>query len=241
MAGPCKKKTSNSNQISCNRIKVRDVASNRVGSHEFVFKTTVKDASIAEQLRQMYLNDFNETQSEKLALSVEDKKFIDLMQNEGKIVNSRYCLPLPLKQNNPSFPDNRRMATKRLNSVKNKMMKNENYCKDYKKFMGDLISRGYAQKADLLKPIPKNFEWFVPHYGVYHPVNKKFRVVIDCSATFNGVSLNQELIQGPDNNNLLQGVILRFKKHSVPFMGDLEQMFFQILVPENQRSLLRFL
>ena len=64
---------------------------------------------------------------------------------------------------------------------------------------------------------------------------------MDCSAVFQGRSLNAELLQGPDNTNLLLGVLLRFRLNSIPIMGDLEQMFYQIQVPEEQRSLLRFL
>ena len=91
------------------------------------------------------------------------------------------------------------------------------------------------------KSTPIGSKWFVPHHGVYHPVTKKFRIVIDCSASINGVSLNEELMQGPDNNNRILGVILNFRLFEVPFMGDLEQMFYQIYIPENQRSLLTFL
>ena len=76
VAGPCSKQ--DTERINCNAIKVMDASTNNVASHEFVYRTGIKDISIAEQLREMYLHDFNESCSEKRALSVEDRMFIDI-------------------------------------------------------------------------------------------------------------------------------------------------------------------
>ena len=54
---------------------------------------------------------------------------------------------------------------------------------------------------------------------------KKIRVVFDCSARFNGVSLNKSLMSGPDLTNQIVGVITRFREESVVIMGDTEAMF----------------
>jgi hypothetical protein len=48
--------------------------------------------------------------------------------------------------------------------------------------------------------------WFIPHHAVYHPKKPdKIRVVFDCSCQYNGVSLNEELLQGPDLTSSLIG------------------------------------
>ena len=67
------------------------------------------------------------------------------------------------------------------------------------------------------------------------------RVVFDCSADFKGTSLNKNLMSGPDLANQIVGVIIRFHEEPVVTMGDIESMFHQILVPEYDCSLLRFL
>ena len=121
------------------------------------------------------------------------------------------------------------------------MMHNSEYKADYIKFMSALIDQGHAQKVDHNKTVEEGMVWYTCHHGVYHPKTNKFRVVMDCAASFKGRSLNAELIPGPDNTNLLLGVLLRFRLHNVGYMGDLEQMFYQINVPAEQRSLLRFL
>ena len=70
---------------------------------------------------------------------------------------------------------------------------------------------------------------------------EKIRVVFDCSATYQGESLNKNLLQGPDLTNTLVGVLCRFRKETIAFMCDVEQMFLQFRVCPDQRDLLRFL
>ena len=66
-------------------------------------------------------------------------------------------------------------------------------------------------------------------------------VVFDCAAKTKGLSLNDNLLQGPDLTNTLVGVLIRFRMHPIAFMADIESMFYQVRVPSNQRSYLRFL
>jgi len=73
---------------------------------------------------------------------------------------------------------------------------------------------------------------------VYHPQKPgKIRIVFDCSATFMGHSLNKYLLQGPDS---LVGVLCQFRKESIEFMCDLEAMFHQFKVKDEDRDYLRF-
>ena len=104
--------------------------------------------------------------------------------------------------------------------------------------MSWLISN-YAQKADTSSD-KKGKVWHIPHHGVYNAQKGKLRIVFDASAKFEGMSLNQELLQGPDMTNLLVGVLLRFRKEHVAIMADIEAMFYQVQIPEPQRSFFRF-
>ena len=62
-------------------------------------------------------------------------------------------------------------------------------------------------------------------------------MVFDCSARFGGISLNDELLQGPELTNPLVGVLTRFRQEPVVFMGDTDAMFHQVRVPEGQLPL----
>ena len=78
--------------------------------------------------------------------------------------------------------------------------------------------------------------------GVYHLKKpNKIRVVFDCAAEFENESLKKHLLQGPDLTNNLTGVLVRFRREYVAFMCDIEGMFHQVRVNEDQRDLLRFL
>ncbi len=104
--------------------------------------------------------------------------------------------------------------------------------------MNEVIRAGYAERAP--KDNPKS--WYLPHHGVYHPKKPgKIRVVFDCSAEFEGHSLNRQLLQGPDLTNSLLGVLCRFCPEPVAFACDIEGMFHQVNVNEEHRDYLRFL
>ena len=104
--------------------------------------------------------------------------------------------------------------------------------------MNDTIKAGYAERA----PKKNAKSWYIPHHGVYHPKKPgKIRVVFDCSAEFEGHSLNRQLLQGHDLTNSLLGVLCRFRQEPVAFACDIEGMFHQVKVNEEHRDYLRFL
>ena len=69
----------------------------------------------------------------------------------------------------------------------------------------------------------------------------KIRVVFDCSAQYANMPINTELTSGPELANQVVGLLLRFRKKHVAFMTDIKSMFYQVLVPPHQRSLLHYL
>ena len=65
--------------------------------------------------------------------------------------------------------------------------------------------------------------------------------MFDAAARFNGVSLNNQLYQGPDLANSLTGVLIRFCEEEIAFTADLEAMFHQVKVLPKDADALRFL
>ena len=69
----------------------------------------------------------------------------------------------------------------------------------------------------------------------------KIHVVFDAASLHYGVSLNNQLLQGPDLPNSLVGILLRFRQYPVTLVADIEGMFNQVKVPPENSDALRFL
>ena len=156
--------------------------------------------------------------------------------------DGHYEMPVPFRGNTPKLPNNKTLALRRLVKLKTRMENDTNYRQDYIAFMQDIIERGYAEKAPHEQRHNDDGKlWYIPHHGVYHPQKPgKIRIVFDCSTNFMGHSLNKYLLQGPDLTNSLVGVLCRFRQEAIAFMCDLEAMFHQFKVAEEDRDYLRF-
>ena len=66
--------------------------------------------------------------------------------------------------------------------------------------MGDYIEKVHAEKVPTEEVNPKiNPVWYLLHHPVVHSLKPdKVRVVYDCAAKYKDVSLNEQLLQGPD-------------------------------------------
>ncbi|KAK7884399.1 hypothetical protein WMY93_027522 [Mugilogobius chulae] len=132
------------------------------------------------------------------------------------------------------------MALVRLNHLKRKLQRNQDYKEQYIKFMEEIIESGNAEQVD--DEGCEGETWYIPHHGVRHSKKpENLRVVFDCSAEFKGSSLNAHLLTGPDLLNGLLGILLRFRQHPVAMLCDVEKMFHQFHVAKEDRNFLRFL
>lgn len=105
--------------------------------------------------------------------------------------------------------------------------------------MSDLLSKGYAVQAPNERTVTE--VWYLPHHGVNHPQKGELRVVFDCVASYQGKSLNRELMQGPDLTDSLIGVLIRLRCDHIALMSDIEAMYHQVRVPPEDSNLLQFL
>jgi hypothetical protein len=105
--------------------------------------------------------------------------------------------------------------------------------------MTDYIRKGYIVPA---KDVVTTKTWYLPHHPVQN-LNKpgKVRVVFDCAAKYEGKCLNDYLLQGPDLVNDLVGVLLRFRQDKFAMMADIEQIYYQVRVPKNNKEVFRVL
>ena len=61
-------------------------------------------------------------------------------------------------------------------------------------------------------------------YLIYHCTSGKFRVIMNGAARFQGVSVNDCLLKGPERTGSLIGVLLRFRQFCFAFMVNIESM-----------------
>lgn len=211
--------------------------------NHFVFASKTKEIISPEAVINVLAKDFNENLSESKPYSVQDSRFVRILEGGiKKLPNGHYEMPLPLKTDNVTLPNNRPLAVKRWNQLNARFNKSPEFLKDYQLFMKDVIEN-CAERVPLDRlNINDGQVNYVPHTGVYHPRKKdKIRVVFDCSARYDGTCLNDHLLQGPDFMNGLLGILCRFRREEVAVATDIQGMFHQFMVPEENRDLLRFL
>ena len=174
-----------------------------------------------------------------VGLSVEDTRFLKIV-SEGitQLPDSHYQMPLPFKADVIPLQNNIGMALKRLSGLKTKLDRNPDFKQEYTQFMADMLAKGYCSEVPASE-YNCTACWFIPHHGVYG--NGKLRVVFDCSAKHNGISLNDCLLQGPDLTNNLLGVLARFRKEQIAIGCDIRKMFYQFKVVPKHRDYMRFL
>ena len=116
--------------------------------------------------------------------------------------NNHYEVPLPMRNKDAKLRHNRELVLKRTLPLQRKFEKNPEFHEHCKQFMQNVVDKGFAQKCQEPVEGVEDKGWYIPHHGVYHPRKPgKIRVVFDCSATFEGRSLNTEVPQGPDMTN----------------------------------------
>jgi hypothetical protein len=174
--------------------------------------------------------------------SVQDRGVLERWRASASHTDGHYTLPIPFRDLDPSLPDNRCMAERRLASLARKLRRHEGLRQQYVTGMEELIEKGYAEEIPQQEPARSDGRvWYLPHHPVVNPNKDKPRIVFDCAAEHGGTSLNNKVLQGPDLTNKLLGVLLRFRLHQVAIMADVEAMFHQVRVARADQDVLRFL
>ena len=219
----------NSGEGTCNKVVVKE-------THEhFAFTTKVKEVINSQTILKVLESDFAECSAKTKPYSAEDRGFLNILENGiVKTPDGHYEMPLPLKSDKLSLPFNRELAVKRWHQLVARFKRQPRFLEDYRLFMKDVIALCAEEVPPDRLGVQDGMVNYVPHTGVYHPRKpNQIRVVFDCSAQHQGVSLNDYLLQGPDLMNTLLGILCRFRQESVAFMTDIQSMFHQFLVSRN--------
>ena len=92
--------------------------------------------------------DFAQDKSQNTKVSQEDINFLSITDNAIFQRDDRHLeMPLPFKEQ-PTMPNNRRLALIRLNHLKHKLKNDQRYYDHYKQFTKEIIDRGDAEIAE---------------------------------------------------------------------------------------------
>jgi len=218
----------NIDKINCNRITVSDP--------ETTFNKLVED---------FFLNDtFGTKPDVKLPIGAEEKRALNILENTTRLNNGRYEVGLLWRADDINLPDNRSTAMRRLLSLEKRLIRDSQLRKRYIVALEEYIQQHHARKLtaeEMSSGIPGRI-WYIPHHPVLNP-NKpgKCRPVFDASAEHKGISLNSQLLKGPDLLTNLVGVLIRFRQYPVALSADIVKMFHQVRVRPEDASAFRFL
>ena len=82
------------------------------------------------------------------------------------------------------------------------------------------------------EPTPTT-EWLLPHFPVVRAdrTTTKTRIVFDVSVKFHRKSLNSEALPGTKLQADMFSILVRFRKELVALVGDVSQMYHQLVLP----------
>ena len=199
------------------------------------------DQLLQKQVECLWKLDMVPNSDSKPGMSRNDRYALDLLNNSKKQVNGHYQVKLLWKPGCPKFNSNFKQAIFRLESLRQRFARDENFQTLYTETMQGYVDKGFAERVSE-HDLDDNNCWYLPHHAVSHPRKaNKVRVVFDCAARYNGTSLNEQLLTGPDLLNNLFGVLTRFRKGKVTLVADIESMYHQVLVDPQDRKYLKFL
>ena len=115
-----------------------------------------------------------------------------------KCAIGRFEVPVPRRSNMKPMPNSREIALKILGFLKTRLLREPQLKIEYTRAMQHNIDMGYMEKVDPAVS-NANLRWYLPHHPVVNPKKPgKVRVVFDCAAKCQGVSLNGHILQGQD-------------------------------------------
>ncbi|XP_054746751.1 uncharacterized protein LOC129251377 [Anastrepha obliqua] len=151
--------------------------------------------------------------------------------------NGQFVVELPLKPD-VALGESRNFAIRNLLRLERRLACDSDLRLRYNEFMNELIDMKHMQvTSDTMNPT-----YYMPH----HPVLKesstttKFRVVFNASAkSTSGNSLNDALFIGPQLQEDLYSILLRFRTHRYAVTADVAKMYRQICVSLKHADLQR--
>ena len=202
------------------------------------------DFTLNNQLESFWkIESFGTIRNDTRPTSVQDKRALKVIKETLTTVDGHYEMGLLRKQKDPHLPDNQAFAELRLRHLRRRLDRDSELKQRYTAAINDYIIKGYAKQLTETEENTKGDKtWYLRHHPVVNPHEPgKVRAVFDAASKYRNISLNDQLLVGPDLINSLVGVLIRYRKEPVALIADIEAMFHQVNVRPEDCDALRFL
>ena len=169
------------------------------------------------------------------------------MQNTISFKEGKYENGLLWREDKVNLLNNRQSVVQRSQSLEKKLAKNDDLKTKYHKTVKHYIDNNHATKIAPEDLTPEKASTtpimnYIPHHAASnHCKPDKVRVVYDAAVKYRNCSLSDHLLKGPYLLNNLVSIVIRFFLGLFAVTSDIEQMFHQVRVREEDRDALRFL
>ncbi|XP_018376447.1 PREDICTED: uncharacterized protein LOC108769758 [Trachymyrmex cornetzi] len=162
------------------------------------------------------------------------------METVSRNDDSRYTVRLPFRKIDKHLGVLRAIAFRCLLSLERKLEANVTLKTAYMQVIDDYLKLGHMSRVS----DSEEKGYYMPHHAVIKDASNttKVRVVFDASAkTNNGMSLNDLLMVGPTIQNKLVAHLIRFRTYNYVLTADIEKMYRQVWVHQEDRHYQRIL
>lgn len=193
-----------------------------------------KEPKLEELMRKFW--EIEEIASIERARSAEEEAVERIfMEKHYRKDDGRYVVHIPIKPECLPLGNSRAIAQRRFFQLEKRLQRDVDLKAKYVEYMRNCIKMGYMREC---LEQPSGNAYYIPH----HCVNKKFRVVNDASCkTSNGKSVNDIQMTGEKLQYDLPDQIMRFRRHKIAVIADIEKMFWQVEIDPSQWDLQRVL
>ncbi|XP_070524040.1 uncharacterized protein [Cardiocondyla obscurior] len=163
-------------------------------------------------------------------------------RNHWRDGSGRYTVRMPTKEPLPDLERTRALAQRSLVSMERRFERNAELRSKYVAFMREYESLGHMTRVDDAEVCRRRC--YLPYHGVLkgEGPSAKLRVVFNGSAPLpGGDTLNRFLHAGSNLVPALADVILGWRRYRLAYTADIEKMYRQVIVAEEDRDLQRIL
>jgi hypothetical protein len=146
-------------------------------------------------------------------------------ENTIRDSEGRFVIRLPFKNNNLTIGDTKNASLKWFYGIERKLCNDPEMKIKYSNFMSEYLDLNHTEESKIAN---KNECVYLPHHAVVKEssTTTKLRVVFDGSLkSFNGFSLNDNLMCGPVIQPDLFTIVVNFRTYQFVLSGDLTKMY----------------